>query len=247
MSNKLLKVTDSLVNTVIVCLLCIGSLYLAYSIWDNQQVLAEAQSMQDDLLKLKPDRSASFAELKKINEDVIAWLEINNTNIDYPVVQGKDNREYLNKDVYKDYALAGSIYLDSRNAADFSDPYNLIYGHHMAEHRMFGDLSLFLDEKFFEKNKTGKLIVEGGTYPLTILAVMETVDTDQNIFDPTVYTPGGQTVYPYIESSSTFLHPEELEEAVSQNRRVAALTTCAAEDKARTVVLASLGEFQPAN
>ncbi|MCF0260614.1 MAG: class B sortase [Erysipelotrichaceae bacterium] len=246
MSRKLLKIADSLVNAVIIILLCIGSLYLAYSLWDNRQVLDEAQSMQDDLLKLKPDRCASFANLKKVNEDVTAWLEINSTNIDYPVVQGKDNSEYLNKNVYKEFALAGSIFLDARNASDFSDPYSLIYGHHMAEGKMFGDLDLFTDQSFFEQNKTGKLTVEGGYYPLTVLGVMETEESDQKIFDPTVYTVPGESIYPYIKSGSKFIHSKEVQEAASKNRKVLALTTCVDESSARTVVFAGLGDFQPA-
>lgn len=54
-------------------------------------------------------------------KDVIGWIDIYNTNIDYPIVKGADNQEYLNKTVKGEFSTAGSIFLDSSNSPDFSD------------------------------------------------------------------------------------------------------------------------------
>ncbi|MBR1845920.1 MAG: class B sortase, partial [Oscillospiraceae bacterium] len=63
-------------------------------------------------------------------------------------MQGETNGKYLNTDPYGEYSLSGSIFLDSRNAGDFSDSYSLVYGHHMADGMMFGALDAFFDEGY---------------------------------------------------------------------------------------------------
>ena len=78
-------------------------------------------------MDLKPvkgrDANPSLQDLQKINADVCGWLTIDDTGIDYPVVRGKDDMEYINKDVYGNFALSGSIFLSSANQPDFTDPY----------------------------------------------------------------------------------------------------------------------------
>ncbi|MBQ9721765.1 MAG: sortase, partial [Oscillospiraceae bacterium] len=147
------RAADALVSFVLAlsCLLC--GLYAAYALWDNAQVYRAARDVHLELLALKPEAAEagpSFEELLALNADVRGWLTLEGTDIDYPVLQGENNLSYINTDVYGRFALAGSIFLDSRNAADFSDPYNLIYGHHMAHGSMFGDLDRYLNAAFFE-------------------------------------------------------------------------------------------------
>ena len=80
-----------------------------------------------------------------INPDVRGWLTIDGTHVDYPIVQGEDDMEYVNKGVYGEFSLSGTIFLDSENTSDFSDCYNLLFGHHMANGAMFGDVVRFTD------------------------------------------------------------------------------------------------------
>lgn len=81
------------------------------------QVYASVDDIQSQLLKYKPtpgeDNGPTFEELRAINPDVCAWITLDGTKIDYPVLQGEDNLTYINKDVYGNFALAGSIFLDS--------------------------------------------------------------------------------------------------------------------------------------
>ncbi|MGO1370457.1 MAG: hypothetical protein ACTHVE_01225 [Senegalia sp. (in: firmicutes)] len=65
------------------------------------------------------------------NKNTVGWLQIENTNIDYPVVQAGDNEFYLNHDFYDNYNAHGSIYVDFRNRKDLRDKHTIIYGHHM--------------------------------------------------------------------------------------------------------------------
>ena len=98
--------------------------------------------------------------------------------------QGEDKSKYLNTDPYGDYSLAGSIFLDSRNTSDFSDSYNLTYGHHMSNHLMFGALDRFYDERYFEQHSSGTLRVGELVYPLQIFAVLATDAGESVLFQP---------------------------------------------------------------
>lgn len=121
-------------------------------------------------------------DLQKINADVCAWLTVDDTGIDYPVVRGKDDMEYINKDVYGNFALSGAIFLQSANQPDFSDPYNLIYGHHMSNGAMFGDVVEFVNEEYFATHQTGTLYLPEKACPITFFACVETDAMDSQIY-----------------------------------------------------------------
>ena len=186
------------------------------------------------------DNTATFAALLTLNPDVVGWLTMDNTRIDFPVLQGEDNLTYINRDVYGNFSLAGSIYLDSRNDPVFDDKYSLLYGHHMAEGNMFGDLDLYKDEKFFRKNRTGLLILPDRTYQLEVFSCMLVSASDKYIFEPN-HTRGVITeLLDYVEKNSMYLHEDVLQQVrESKNLKILALSTCSSEfTDARTIVLA---------
>ncbi len=128
-----------IISFFLVLIFIIAAAYAVFVLYDNQRIYSAAENVQADMLKLKPDREKpDFSELLSINPDVCAWLTMDGTNIDFPVLQGETNLTYINRDVYGKFALAGSIFLDSQNAKEFTDPYNLLYGHHMDGGNMFG-------------------------------------------------------------------------------------------------------------
>jgi sortase B len=79
-----------------------------------------------------------FASLNELNPDIIGWLIIEGTAVDYPVVQGKDNDEYLRTDLYGEASTRGTLFQDYRYTEDI--PVNIIYGHHMRDGTMFRDV-----------------------------------------------------------------------------------------------------------
>ena len=81
-----------------------------------------------------------FEELKQINADVVGWIKIDNTTIDYPILQTTNNDYYLKKDIYKEYDQCGSIFMDYKNQSNFTDKNTVIYGHHIKKGIMFADL-----------------------------------------------------------------------------------------------------------
>lgn len=81
-----------------------------------------------------------FSELKGLNSQTKGWLQVNNTNINYPFVQAKDNKYYLNHTFDKSYNSAGWVFLDYRNKLDGTDRNTIIYAHGRLDNTMFGSL-----------------------------------------------------------------------------------------------------------
>lgn len=116
--------------------------FSGYAVYDSLFAQQAAFSSWD-LSKYRPvlkEGKLTFEELLEVNPDTVGWIVLEGTNIDYPVVQGKDDLEYANKDVFGNSSLTGSIYLTAINTRDFTNSFNLIYGHHMANGAMFGDI-----------------------------------------------------------------------------------------------------------
>ena len=125
----LTQIFHYLVNglAAIVFFCCIA--YSGYALWDNWSILKEPDQVREDLIRYKPaneeELSYSFQELKAMNPDVCGWLTLDHTKIDYPVVQGTDNFEYLEKDVLGNPSVAGSIFLDAKSDRNFHDFFQL--------------------------------------------------------------------------------------------------------------------------
>ena len=167
-------------------------------------------------------------------EHSVAWLDIMDTAISYPVMQGKDNLEYLNKDANGQFALSGSIFLDSRNASDWSDPYNLIYGHHMSAGQMFGALDAFLEEDYFAGHREGTLQTMDAKYALRIFAVMQTDASEQRIF-----TVGEDADTPKADTDALLTDLRERACIFQEpgNGRVLAMSTCAGSGTTKRLVV----------
>jgi len=124
----------------------------------------------------------SFSELAELNPDVVAWIRLDGTNIDHPIVQGKDNYEYLGKDFNGNDYAGGSIFLDARNSRDMSDRYMVIHGHHMSGGAMFGDLAKYRNREFFDEHETGELLTPDSKYDITVAGM-----TVADAYDGSIY------------------------------------------------------------
>ncbi len=113
------------------------------------------QLYYDNIEEENQDREilSRFDELLAINPETIGWLKVPNTNIDYPVVKGSDNRFYLNHDFYQEPEIRGAIYMDYRNTGDGSDRHTIIYGHQSRLGIMFTELNKYKEREFFDKNE----------------------------------------------------------------------------------------------
>lgn len=207
------RVTDYILLLLFLLLFLIG----AYTMYDTLLIYDAVGG--EDLSSFRPyvnERGELVWDMSSITDDMVAWLTVDDTTIDYPVMQGIDNTEYLNKDAYGEYSLSGSLFLDSRNASDFSDPYSLIYGHHMQYGKMFGALDEFMDQDYFDTHRTGTLMtVSGKIYQIKFFACVEADASVREIFAPTE-TNG---TLEYVKEHATVFYEPEGEHLV-------ALSTC---------------------
>lgn len=238
-SRVLNKILDYLVGLFIILVI----LYSSFALYSSYKLFRGA-FVSDKLLAMKPHvdpvlgEKPNFDDLKAINTDVNAWLTVDNTNIDYPVLQGKTNLEYINKDVYGNFAFEGSLFLDTRNKRDFSDDYFLIYGHHMEHGAMFGDLQKFLDEKFFEENNVGHLVTEDGEYTIEFFTVLQADAYDEWVFNPT--RTDKETKNEFLEYIDT-LAVNKREYEIDEDARIIGLSTCTStQTNGRTILFGVL-------
>ena len=148
---------------LILALLCIGYIvYYEVSKSANENIYAKVQKQvaEDKKQKLKPGYISpiDFDKLKETNQDIYAWIEIPDTQINYPVVQGgDDDAYYLNHTIDGTEGYPGSIYTERINAKDFSDFNTVIYGHNMKDGSMFMGLHNFEDPQYMKEHPNVKI------------------------------------------------------------------------------------------
>jgi len=146
----------------------------AYKKLDNytieQTTSEKSGESEEEPVKEKPYPDVDFAGLKSVNSDVIGWIYVPDTEINYPIVHTSDNDYYLDHLVDRTQNPAGAIFLDTRNPSDFSDLHSIIYGHHMKNGSMFAALKGYKKQDFFDGHKTGYLITQDAAYSIDFFA-----------------------------------------------------------------------------
>lgn len=218
-----------ILDMVTALLVLLMLLYGGYSLYDTWQIY-RGGFVADELLAIKPVADAetsedapTFEDLLAINEDVRAWITVDDTHIDHPVLQGSDDMEYVNKNVYGQFELSGSIFVSSLNAPDFTDPYILTYGHHMSNGGMYGDVEHFLDGDYFATHTTGRLILPDRVCRIEFFASMEVNAYNRKIFDPDKSRRGAMDAFlKYVLEDAA----QYRDIGVTAEDQVIALTTC---------------------
>ncbi len=201
---KFFKRLNELYGWLVIAVFGLVVLIGAWQMYDNYYMFSH--SLDESILQYKPDpNDPSAAANSPIGDDMVGWLTIDDTNIDYPVMQGSDNSKYLNTDPFGEYSLSGSIFLDSRCSPDFSDEYSVIYGHHMDYGKMFGALDDFLNEEYLRSHTTGTLMVGRNAekvYDLEVFASARVSAREKIVFDSLIElithqtaTSAGLTLY----------------------------------------------------
>ena len=214
--------------------------YSGYVLYDTFYLNSTAFTSWD-LMQYRPgpkaDEAAGFYALMEINPDVVGWLEIEGTHINYPVLHGTDDLQYAYMDVYGHADMNGSIYLSSSNHASFQDDYVMIYGHNMANGGMFGDIPKFLEPSFFMQHRKGVLTTVDRVYALEFCACVQT-----NAYESMVYTVGCRDTES-IHALENYIqeHASSCEMSNTGNAPLVALSTCSsASTYGRTVLFARL-------
>ena len=159
-----------------------------------QQVQAEKETIEEKIAEEKPGLSESEKAMNLVGEfkeevpQVVAWITIPDTHIDFPVVQGTDNIFYLDQNFKGQAHPYGAIFLEMENKADFSDDNVMIYGHNVPNGGFFQDLLKYREQGFFEAHPTVILAREGAYDKFEIFAAYP-AKADENFRQPS-YSEG---------------------------------------------------------
>jgi len=161
-----------------------------------------------------------FRIVSKYSEDLIGWIYLANSDIDYPVVQGYDNQYYLHHAPDKTQNQLGTIFLDYHCSNDFSDNQNILFGHNM-NYGMFGDIRSFKDRDCFEKHRYGWLFTKDSLYRIDFFALV-IVSAYDSIYD----IPADNTAWlDSVKENSLY----DIEMEISERDCFIALSTCASD------------------
>lgn len=149
---------------IVFAVLCIVCVVFALFIGKNSEppappVIKTTRAAESFSGSVKYNSPIDFEAIKEETPDVIAWLKIEGTDIDYPVAfREGDNSYYLRRDLYGNYNRNGTLFIEDYNKDDFSDPVTIIYGHHMSSGAMFGKLQeIYTNPETFSKFNKIKL------------------------------------------------------------------------------------------
>lgn len=124
-----------------------------------------------------------FDKLKEQNNEAIAWIKVNNTNIEYPVVKTKNNEFYLNHSFDKSENLGGWIFADYKNKFNGTDKNIVIYGHNMKDNSMFGTMQKILNPEWYNNEENTNIILktEGENYIYKVFSIYRIENEDYYI------------------------------------------------------------------
>ncbi|MCL1816245.1 MAG: class B sortase [Clostridiales bacterium] len=255
---KRFRVIIWFILTISLCLMLVSG----YKIWKIRQIYQEGDDSYQGLALLarpdgpvklisapngiSPDTAApglwipamniDFSALKTINANIAAWLFSPDTVIDYPIVWADDYDYYLHHLPDGTYNNNGTLFIDYNCAADFSDALTVIYGHKMKSGKMFGSISNYKKQAYYDEHPYMYLYSEHGNYRVDLLygCIIGAGEWRDRAF---MYQVNVESLLTYASSHTTFISPVRY----STGDQVIALSTCSYEfDDARYVVIGLL-------
>ena len=239
----------------IIFLVCLA--VFSYSLWNIGKDYYGSYKASKDLKNLKqtvfktPDKvtektvesegqkSIDIEELKKLNSDSIGWIQIPNTTLDEPVVQGKDNDYYLWRSFNKQtYPVTGTIFLDVYNNPDMSDRISYIFGHNIWDKSKFYCLQYFEDPNFLKEHKDLYIHTSSGKLEYEILGI-DLVDPNTALYEQTSDRNHDLNL---IKSELSKHIPNEEVEKIDENTKLLMLVTCKTsnDNSSRRILFAKL-------
>jgi len=222
--RKAVRLANGAVDTAVLLAVLLLVAVGGYAIWDSRQVDRRADAARYEKYKPSADTDDVFKELQTINPEIIAWLTVYGTNIDYPVAHSPEsNTKYVNTDAMGWYSLSGALFLDRNCKRDFSDFNSIIYGHHMEKQTMFGEIGLFADKSYFDARQYGRLYYGGQEHGLEFFALVHTSAHDGAVYRTRVSQREQQEAYLTL-LLSTAVNTRNV--PVTTDDRLVMLSTC---------------------
>lgn len=179
----------------------------------------------------------NFRKLKEINDETVAWLKVAGTDVEYPIVQAKDNNYYLRRNFNKEYNLAGWIFADYKNKLDGTDKNIVIYGHNRRDDSMFGTLRNILNEDWYKNsdNYIIDFITEKETLKYEVFSVYQIESEDYYI--KTHFANGEFSEFIEVLKNRSI---KDFNVEISSEDSILTLSTCANNNEERIVLHAKL-------
>ena len=212
--------------------------YIGFYLFNNYQAGKEYESsstVQTTTQGVLADNPIDFQSLQSQNDEIYAWIKIDDTEVDYPIVQSKTDDEFYLKHsaLDKKWLASGAIYTQGCNRTDFSDPITVIYGHNGYKETMFTTLHKFEDSEFFNSHEYFYIYMPGRKLTYQIISAFKYDDRhimnsfnfssaeDLQSFQSTVVNP----------TSALKNVRDQIETNVDENSKIVVLSTCITNQK----------------
>lgn len=234
------KIVRYLIYLILICLLIYSGskIYKWYKENKNKDIIIdkinEAVMVEDNNSNDEKKYNIDFSILKEQNNETVAWIKVNNTNIEYPVVKTKNNDFYLTHSFDKSYNSAGWIFADYRNKIDGTDKNIIVYGHNRRDGSMFENLKKTLNANWYENIENRNIIfnTENENFNYEIFSIYQ-IETEEYYI---------QTEFKNEDEFGKFVEilkkrsVKNFETEVSSSDSILTLSTCANNNKYRVVV-----------
>ena len=177
-----------IVYTIITILLIGLVLISSYLIFKEKKQNEKQENTFEDLIEIveenienQEERKIDINKIYEENKDIVGWLKIDNTTINYPIMQNiNDPNYYLRRDFYKNYSSYGTPYMAKQ--CNLNSDNIVIYGHHMKNNKMFGELEKYKSKDFYNNHKIITFTTLEKEYSYEIFAVFKTTVYTKNTF-----------------------------------------------------------------
>ncbi|MBQ9250330.1 MAG: class B sortase [Oscillospiraceae bacterium] len=177
--------------------------------------------------------AVNFDGLREVNPDVVGWIFCPDTVINYPLLQGTDNDQYLHRSYNGEINASGSIFVEADNRRGFADSNTIIYGHHMNDNSMFATLDRWQDQDYYEEHPVIWLLTPEQDYKIELFSAYNTSAYSDTY---TIFPAPSWNFTEYLKVSALYSTVRTGAE-VDPNGHYVLLSTCAyVFDNARSVI-----------
>lgn len=224
----------------LIMILCIVTFaFFGYKIHNYNKEEKKQEKLRDDLIESAIIKSGTesqvndetqsselpieidFNKLKSKNKDIVAWIYSEGTPINYPIAQSKDNDYYLRRLLDGTYNQNGTIFLDYRNNENFEDYNTIIYGHNMKNDAMFGTITNYEKQEYFNEHKNMYLFTENKNFKIEIFAGY-TTSSENDIYNFPKSIETNKELIKTAKEKSTLKSDVE----VNNDDKIITLSTC---------------------
>lgn len=244
---------------LIVFLCALGAIgYILYTYWAGQN---EYDQLADEYFQVEDSSGivtlASFQidwdGLRAINPDVVGWVYVPDTVVNYPIVWREEDDNYYLRRTFGDNSVGtfgaeyGTIMLSGANSSSWTDQVNIIYGHHLNNGSMFSLFGQFTDSEEFNQHRTVYVLTPEGNFRMTSFACDKVLGSSTDIVIPNFPTKEEFQAYVQARIDDSLVDPDPPALPASDIKQVFAFSTCSQPDhQYRLITFCSVDEFLPA-